>query len=65
MAFASQYGGNSPGATIYRHFPTHAIDEMQQQGRFHDFVKQHGVPHTTLDIQEGDFYLFNAGFVRA
>ena len=62
---SSKYGGNSPGATIYRHFPTPDIDEMQQQGRFSDFVEQHGVPHTTLDIHEGDFYLFNAGFVRA
>ena len=61
---AAEYDGNSPGATIYRHFPTPDIDEMQQLGKFHEFVEQEAVPHTTLDIQEGDFYLFNAGFVH-
>ena len=48
---AEEYGGHSPGATIYRAFPSPELEAAQQQGELRQYANGAGIAYTTLDIQ--------------
>ena len=37
---------------------------LRQAGSLTEYTEANGIPATTLDIHEGDFYLFNSGLIH-
>lgn len=56
----------SPGvhATIYRTPKTPEIQRSCETGTFHDLIAARGIDSYTIEVEPGDFYLFNSGLMH-
>ena len=54
----------TPQAIVHRLRPTPQTAEYLSRGAFGEYLAEHGTSSATLEVNPGDFYIFNEGLLH-
>lgn len=60
----SVHEGDSPHAVIDRCVWSPEVQEHLSNGTYHEYAAQHNIEQQQIEVQPGDFYLFNSGCIH-
>ena len=55
---------STPQAIVHRVRPTLETASSLSSGVFGEYLTEHNIESATLDVEPGDFYIFNAGLLH-
>ena len=60
----STYDGNSPQAIIHRCVWSSEVHSHLSNGTYYEYAAQNKIEQQQIEVQPGDFYLFNSGCIH-